>query len=182
MATAPLPTAQPASRSKDSIAWLGLVGPSHHRANAVRDAVSAGSLGESRVLLPSDTGFSLIEVVVAIVVLVAMSLGLLPLLIGSVKISAVNRDLVSASSYAHSRVSELRDAFPDAADTSCAAVTARETTNDVDPAGTGLKSDIGVASCPAVYPGVVTVTVVVRNSMSASSLVTLNTQIVVTQS
>jgi len=138
--------------------------------------------GRDRVFDPlDDEGIGLLEVVVALLVLVTMTLGLMPLLMGSIKLSATNRDFVAANTFANAQLSALRDAFSDASDTSCASLTAREATNITDPAGTTLKAEIDVAACPTDFPDAAMVTVKVRNEPAASPLVTLSTQIVVTK-
>ena len=126
-----------------------------------------------------DTGLGLVEVVIALSLLATMALGLLPLLVGSARLSAANRDLVAAASFSNARLAELKDAFPDSADTSCAALTARKAMNVADPAGTGLRASVDIASCPTVYPAAVVVSVNVWRAAGANPLVTLTTQIVV---
>lgn len=127
-----------------------------------------------------DQGVGLIEVILALFVLAIMSLGVLPLLVSSVKASAINRDLVAATSFANAKLSAIRATFPDIVESSCAAVTGQNATNVADPAGTGLKADVIVGVCPTSYPDAMTVRVRVRDP-AANTLADLYTQIVVTQ-
>ena len=88
---------------------------------------------------------------------------------------------MAANSFANAQLSALRDAFTDGSDTSCALLTGREATNIADPAGTALKAEIEVATCPTDFPDATMVTVTVRNAAGASPLAVLSTQIVVTK-
>jgi len=117
----------------------------------------------------------------ALVVLAIMVIGLMPLLLGSLKLSAINRDTVSATAFANAQMAALRDAFPDSAEVSCATLMARAGGNIADPAGTTLKAEIEVGSCPTDFPDTAVVTVSVRNAAGAPALVALSTQIAVTK-
>lgn len=132
-------------------------------------------------LARTDEGFSIIELVIAMFLLAILALAVLPLLIGATKTSAVNRSLVSATTYANAQLAPIRAQFPnDAASTSCAAVAARAATGVVDTAS-GLLADISVSACPASMPGTVTVTAsVYKAGAAANPLTTIPTKIVVT--
>lgn len=128
-----------------------------------------------------DTGFSLVEIVIAMFLFLVIATALLPLTVSAVSLSAGNRNLTAANSLAGSRLADLRAKFPDAVETtSCAAVRAEQGVDLADPAPTGLVSDLTVGTCPATYPGTVIVTVKVRESSSpAKNLVTVPTRILV---
>ena len=59
-----------------------------------------------------DEGFSLVEVIIAMFLLMVISLAVLPLLIGATSLSVSNRATVSATAYAQSYLSAYREAFP----------------------------------------------------------------------
>lgn len=129
-----------------------------------------------------DEGFSLIEVVVAMLLFALISVALLPLAISAVQLSVVNRDQVAANTFASAQLQAVRADFGDDAENSCTAVRALAGTGLPDPAGTGLAADLTVSACPAAYPDVVTVTAAVRDDPAAEAVVTMTTQIVVTAS
>jgi hypothetical protein len=110
-------------------------------------------------------------------------MAILPLAIQATKLSAGNRDAVSANSFASSELAAVRAQFADEAANSCAAVRGAARTGSADTADTGLVADIVVAACPTAYPAAVTVRVDVREpsaSDPAKAVVTMATKIVVT--
>lgn len=114
--------------------------------------------------------------------LAVLALAVLPLMIGVAQTSSGNRTLASANTFANSQLAPIRAAFPTAtASRGCGdARTALPRTGVVDPAGTGLRADVVVGTCPATYPGTVTVTVrVYRTGEATKPLVTLPTRILV---
>jgi type II secretory pathway pseudopilin PulG len=130
----------------------------------------------------SDRGFSLVEVIIAMFLLMVLALAVLPLLVGATRVSVSNRDLVGANTFANAQLAPIKSAFPNdpATPTSCAALRSRAATDVPDTAGTGLLADITVGSCPASYPGVVLVTVVIEDSAEPGrALVRLPTRILV---
>lgn len=129
---------------------------------------------------PDETGFSLVEVVIAMFLFLVIATALLPLTVSAVTLSAGNRDLTAANSLASSRLADLRGTFDDNSDTSsCAAVRATKNVDQADSASTGLVSDLDVGTCPATYPGTVLATVTVRESGHAKALVEISTRILV---
>lgn len=114
--------------------------------------------------------------------LAVLALAVLPLMIGVAQTSSGNRTLASANTFANAQLAPIRAAYPTAtASASCAAArTALPRTAVVDPAGTGLSADTVVGTCPAQYPGTLTVTVrVYRAGEATKPLVTLPTRILV---
>lgn len=110
-------------------------------------------------------GFSIVEVIIAMFLLMVLSLAVLPLIIGATSTSVVNRDLVAATTFANAQLAPVKASFPNdpATPTSCAALRGRAAVDVPDPAGTGLTADLTMGSCPAAYPGVVLVTVIVED-------------------
>ncbi|MGN8551664.1 UNVERIFIED_CONTAM: prepilin-type N-terminal cleavage/methylation domain-containing protein [Microbacterium sp. SLM126] len=130
-----------------------------------------------------DDGFSLVEVLMAMFLLAVLALTVLPLIIGATRVSVANRDLVAATTFANAQLAPMKAAFPNdpTTPTSCAALRAAYALTAVpDPAGTGLTADVTIGTCPAAYPGTVTVTVTVNEDGTA--IVTLPTRIMVSLS
>lgn len=127
----------------------------------------------------SQSGISLVEVIIAMFLLALMSVATLPLLIGGVRASAINRDLVAANSLAIAELSALQVAFPNSAANSCAAVQASAASGLTDPSGSRVTATITVGSCPASYPATVPVTVQAFGPGSAQAAVTLDSAILV---
>jgi prepilin-type N-terminal cleavage/methylation domain-containing protein len=145
----------------------------------------------------SDSGFSLVEVIIAMFLLAVIALAILPLAIGTVSLSVTNRSLVAANTLAGAHLAEFRGVFPnDGTSGSCGAAAAlARTIGGEDPAGavlpttvsgiddsadTGLTAEISLTGCPATLPGTVTLTVAVSEDGSSSALTTVRTNILVT--
>lgn len=114
---------------------------------------------ELRMSKRSDDGFSLVEVVVAIFLLGLLSLGVLPLLIGGVRLSTENRTTVEATALAEAHLAALRAQFPTqpattttCADLQLAASVLRDSDTSTLPniaVPTGFQRDVVVESCPS---------------------------------
>ena len=128
-------------------------------------------------------GFSLVEVLIAMLILALMAVGLIPLMIGSIRSSKTNGTILAANAHASAQLSELRTGFGNDKDNSCDAVKdAAAALSGDGPADSGLTSTLSVASCPASLPGTVTVTATVaRTAPPGKPLVTLTTAIAVTK-
>ncbi len=127
----------------------------------------------------TDAGLGLVEVVIAMLLLMVLSLAVLPLMITATQSSVGNREMVKANALANSTVAALRAQFPDhSTETSCGSV--RAVTGEAD-AETGLTTTVTFpGGCPAQYPGTVTVTVsVARSAEPGTPLGTVSTQILV---
>lgn len=125
----------------------------------------------------ADEGFSLVEVVVAMMLLMVVSLAVVPLLITATSSSVTNRDLATANALANAEISKVRALYPDSSTTtSCASV--RGSSGGVD-ARTGLTASFSFGACPSAYPGTVTVTTTVRSGSGAPALTTVSTKILV---
>ncbi|RLK49700.1 type IV pilus modification PilV family protein [Microbacterium telephonicum] len=137
-----------------------------------------------------DDGFSLVEVIIAMFVLMVLALAVLPLMIGATRLSVDNKDLAAANAFASAQLAAIREDFPigATATTSCAALQTRKiplASAAEDPAGTGMAATVDVLdACPAAaadYPASIRVTVTVRDR-SSDVLVTLPTRIRVSAS
>lgn len=125
-------------------------------------------------------GFSIVEVVIAMFLLMVLALAVLPLIVGATTVSVSNRDLVAATTFANGQLASITAAFPNdpATPTSCATLRGRAALDVPDTADTGLTADITVGSCPPAYPGVVLVTVVVEDPADpGATLVRLPTRV-----
>jgi prepilin-type N-terminal cleavage/methylation domain-containing protein len=111
-----------------------------------------------------ETGFSLVELIIAMFVLAVVSLAVLPLLVGTARARVENRGLLTATAFANDRLAELQADYPATPgddSTSCAALRALQANPPaVDPA-TGLVARLSVGTCPATFPASVPVTVTV---------------------
>ncbi len=127
----------------------------------------------------SESGMSLVEVVIAMFILAVMSSAVLPLLIGGIQVSAVNQDVVAANALANSQLAQLQASFPNSAENSCSAVAAKAANGIADPSGSGSVATIVVGECPNSYPGVVDVTVTVFRPEATKATVTLESALLV---
>lgn len=126
-----------------------------------------------------EAGFSLIEVVVAMFVLALMSIGLLPMILGSIQASHLNQELVSANSFANGQLDDARRLA--AVTSTCSALTNWKATVASNPAEHGFVAVAGVGTCPTAFPSTVTVSVAVHPvADSTKTLANLTTKIIVT--
>lgn len=121
-----------------------------------------------------QAGVSVVEIVVAMLILALMSIAVLPLMIGSVQASAMNRDLVKVGSLASTRLTLLQAAEP----ASCAGL-ATQAATDLTDAASGARAVASVGPCPASYPGVVLVKVEGFRPASSEAVIVLDSAILV---
>ncbi len=133
-----------------------------------------------------ESGFSLVEVIIAMFLLMVLALAVLPLTISATRTSVVNRDLVAATAFASAQLAPIKAEFGIEGSATCSELAARATpTGGVisDPAGTGLTATLEIGACPtdpSLYPATVAVTVEVR-SAAGRSLVAIPTLVLVSQ-
>lgn len=128
----------------------------------------------SRRTRDTDDGFGLIEVVVAMLLFAVIAMAMLPLVEQATRLSAGNRDAVSANAVASAELAAIRAKYPDGDPNACSIV------DDVTPSTDAFEVTIRVV-CPTSYPGVATVVVSVAPDEASAELVEMATQIVVTQ-
>ena len=116
-------------------------------------------------------GFSIVEVIVAMFVLMVLALAVLPLIIGATRVSVANRDLAAVTAFAHAQLAPVKAAFPNdpGTPTSCATLRGSVAADIPDPGGSGMTADLAVGDCPAAYPGAVLVTVEVEDPADPGS-------------
>jgi len=113
---------------------------------------------------PSDTGFGLVEVIVALFMLAILSIAFLPLLIQGLTLSADNATRATATQILHDRLETVRTQSVKC-DALYSAINGTATSPTVDPRGISFQVKTLVATCPtpaASYPGTIKVTVEVR--------------------
>ncbi len=120
-------------------------------------------------MLARDDGVSLVEVVVAMLLLAVLSLGVLPLMIGLSQRSVDNRTALSATSFGRDELAKIQAAFPATPGTTttrCADLLARAAAPAVTDAASGFTArvTVGVSACPAAYPAAVPVAVTVSDA------------------
>ena len=132
---------------------------------------------------PNDSGFSLVEVVVAMLVLALISVALLPLLIQGLKTSAQSAAIASAVQLANNQV-DLARSQP-ATCTAVSATPAVAVSSAATYRGVPLVITMAVGSCPApapttTAPGTVSFTATVTRSDTGEALAVVSTKIFVT--
>lgn len=128
-------------------------------------------------------GFSLVEIVIAMLVLALMALGALPLILGSMRVSTSNRSLVAATTFANAQLAEIRAAFGNDTARRCSELVAPYVRSGFpDPAGTGLTADRTVPDSPCsgeTYQTVVVTVAVHPAGDPGHDLVVLTSEILV---
>lgn len=133
-------------------------------------------------------GFSLVEVIIAMFLLMVLAVAVLPLTIGVARASVVNRDLVAATAFANAQLAPITGDFGigRAGPARCSELAARAVPAGgaiPDPAGTGMSATVEIGACPTgatLYPATVAVTVEVR-SAAGRSLVAVPTLVLVSE-
>lgn len=123
----------------------------------------------------SELGFSLVEVVVAIFILAALSLALIPALVAGVQQSKNNAVIAAANELLASRLDQARGQS-----SSCQSLTtfSASTVSDVvESHGVSLRLTQVLDACPATYPGTVRYTVTVVRTDTAAVVSTASTLI-----
>jgi prepilin-type N-terminal cleavage/methylation domain-containing protein len=126
-----------------------------------------------RLTFQGNAGFSLVEIVVAMFVLAALSLALVPALILGIKQSATNAVLAAASNLATARLDVAVAQSPTC--TALANFAATSVPNVVDSHGVILHVTQTLGACPSFYPGTVAFTVAVSRLDTAATLISATT-------
>jgi prepilin-type N-terminal cleavage/methylation domain-containing protein len=122
----------------------------------------------------SDEGFGLIEIVVAMLILAVLSLSALPVLIGSMRLTALDSSVTTATGMVSEQMTLARAQTATCAALTSFAATAVPTVTD----GAGRVLTVAkTTTCPATYPGTVTFTVKVTVSGSGNTVATATTLI-----
>jgi prepilin-type N-terminal cleavage/methylation domain-containing protein len=131
--------------------------------------------GNQSSALRDESGFGLIEIVVAIFLLGLLAVAVLPILVQGLRLSATNSTLATATQLANQQIEQVR------AQQSCGAIVAVTTT--VATSGPSLTVSRSISlTCPASgYPITVPVAVQVSRSDSGTVLVVASTRVFVTR-
>ena len=127
-----------------------------------------------------DSGLSLVELVIAMFVLAVVSLAVLPLIVGTTKVSAQNRGELAATAFANDQLARVQADYPATPgddSTSCIALRALQTAPPAADPATGSEARLTVGACPAVFPGSVPVTVTVSQGGAVISTVTTRVRV-----
>lgn len=115
----------------------------------------------------SETGFGLVEIVVAMFILGIVAISLLPLLVQGLRVSAMNATLASATQLVNDQIEQAR------AQATCDGVTAMEGTTITAADVRGRQFDVIVDaddSCPAAYPDVMKLVVQVADHKEPATI------------
>ncbi len=122
-----------------------------------------------------DQGFSLVEIVVAIFILAALSLALIPALVVGVQQSKNNAVIAAATEMLTSRLDDSRGQTA-----SCQALTAfaaSTVADQIESHGVSLHLQQSLDACPSSYPGTVRFTVTVVRTDTGAVLATASSLI-----
>ena len=127
-----------------------------------------------------DSGFSLVELVIAIFVLAVLSLAVLPLIVGSTRVSAQNREVLSATAFANDQLAKIQQAYPATPGvdtTSCVALRALESAPPVADPASDFEARLTIGACPAEFPASVPVVVTVSEVGAVVTSVTTRVRV-----
>jgi len=119
-----------------------------------------------------ESGFTLLEPVIAMFLLMIVAVAFLPILINSLVQTSRNSEVVSATSLANHAIEDER------AQTTCAGLSALDQTTSSGSAVLRVVRQFG--SCPSAFPGTAQVTVVVTDATTGAVEATAATLIFVT--
>lgn len=129
-----------------------------------------------------DSGMSLVEIVIAMLLFGLLAIGVLPLMWGITQSSVHNRELLTATTFAKDTVAAIQAAFPatpGAGSTSCTALRGYESTPP--PPAVDLENDleatVTVGACPATYPASVPVKVTVTQDGETAAVITTRVRV-----
>lgn len=108
-----------------------------------------------------DAGFSMVEIVVAMLLFALLSVAVIPLIIGITVLTANNRDIEDARASVASDIAQLREQYPSDPAASSAALCSALDTYGFSPTpsdiGNGLTVKRTADACPSTFPGAVAV-------------------------
>ena len=139
-------------------------------------SLSSASLSGAR---PNDEGISLIEVIVAMMLLAILAVAFLPVLIQGLQTAAVNSTRATASQLVNLQIETARSQGGD-----CSLITDLEfaaVSNVVDKRGVTLVTTRDAGLCPGVFPGTLSYSVTVTRQDTGAVLATATTLIYVSQ-
>lgn len=130
-----------------------------------------------------ERGLGIIEIVVAMLLLALLTLSFAPVLITTIKLSARNTTIATATQIVNQQIEAVRAVSTlSSSDTKCSDVTTFVSATPapvIDPRGVTLQAQWNSVTCPVVYPGVVRVRVSVTEAGSSSPTASADTMILV---
>ncbi|HEU0205763.1 MAG TPA: type II secretion system protein [Pseudolysinimonas sp.] len=133
---------------------------------------STGRREKATPRIASDGGFTLLEPIIAMFVLMLVAVAVLPILTQSLVQSSNNAELVTATSFANQAIEDER------AQSSCAALTPLDQSVTVR-SNLILRTVRTIDACPTHYPATVKVSVTVTNATSGRLEVSVSTLVLV---
>lgn len=134
-------------------------------------------------LLASEVGFGVTEVIISLFLLSLLSISFIPLLVNSLKNTATNTTIATATQIVNQEIEGARAVrSPTATTPSCADIInflQVTLTTVTDPRGVTLMPKWDSASCPVSFPGVVRARVSVTRSASTAPIAQATTFIYV---
>jgi type II secretory pathway pseudopilin PulG len=127
-----------------------------------------------------DSGFGMIEIVVSMFLVALIAVAMLPVLIGSMRLTATNIVVTRATQIVGAQL-DLARKQAELAPT-CAAIRGLAIStpvNVIDPNGQALRYTRAVGACPSTYPGTVSLSVTVALSGTGTAMSTAKTLIAV---
>jgi prepilin-type N-terminal cleavage/methylation domain-containing protein len=125
----------------------------------------------------TDEGFTLIEVLIAMLLLAILALAILPSLTGILKASVRNVNVATATQMVNQNLTDARTIG-----TTCAAIQsygAAVVATVTDTRGVTFSTTRTVSACPATYPATVKVSVTVMSTNSLQAVATGSTLVIV---
>ncbi|WP_165063391.1 type II secretion system protein [Marisediminicola senii] len=124
---------------------------------------------------PNDEGFGLVEVLVSMVILSLLAIAFVPILVQGISQSAQNAAIATSTQIVNGQLTLAGSQTP-----SCTAVRAlASTATTTDSRGVPLKRTTTTGSCPSVYPGTVSVKVIVVRTDTGRTVASADTLIFV---
>jgi len=143
-----------------------------------RYRVAPSDPSRSHVAVRADQGIGLVEIVICIFLIGLLAIAFIPLFVQGMQLAARNATIASATQIANEQLEIARGTA-----TSCAAFVgaggygASTPPVAIDARGNSYQATRTVGSCPAIYPGIVQVSVSVVKVGAAGSLATATTYV-----
>lgn len=125
----------------------------------------------------TDEGFTLVEVLIAMLLLAILALAILPSLVGILKASVRNVNVATATQMVNQNLTDARTIG-----TTCAAIQsygAAVVSTVTDTRGVTFSTTRTVSACPTTYPATVKVSVTVMSTNSLQAVATGSTLVIV---
>ena len=127
----------------------------------------------------TDDGFSLVEVVVAMFLFMILAVATLPLTVQVISTTAVNRDSLTAATFARNELAKIQAAYPatPGSTTSCTTLRTLQSAPPTVDTASGFDAKVTVGACPASFPASVAVHVTVSDHGDTLTSVTTRVRV-----